>query len=74
MLKELLSIASANQLGAAIAVKIKFMIVAGMFEYNTKILDCVKYSTWQESVPRRDEKTRTQQRQLLSRDAECASL
>lgn len=47
LLKELYSIAEANNLGYAMSVKIGFNIVAAIFDYNPNIATCMKPDMWE---------------------------
>jgi len=46
LLRELYSIAEANNLGDAMAVKITFNIVAAIYDYNPNIATCMRSETW----------------------------
>lgn len=46
LLHELQSIADTHNLGAAVAVKIKFSIVSSIFDYNPKVSDAMKPEYW----------------------------
>ena len=47
LLKELYSIAEANNLGYAMSVKIGFNIVAAIYDYNPNIATCMKTEMWE---------------------------
>jgi translation initiation factor 3 subunit C len=47
MLHELQTAAEANNLGVGVAVKIKFSIIAAIFDYNPKICDAMKPEHWE---------------------------
>ena len=51
LLTELYNISEQNQLGMGMAIKIKFAIVAGMFDYNLKISEAMKPDHWEMCVP-----------------------
>ena len=46
-MKELSNIAASKNFGAAIAAKVLSGVIAGIFDYNPKIIDCMVYSAWQ---------------------------
>jgi len=46
LLTELASIGQENQLGAGIHIKIKFAIIAALFDYNPKLSDAMKPESW----------------------------
>lgn len=46
LLHELQRVAEEHQLGAAIAVKIKFAIISSIFDYNPKVSDAMKPEYW----------------------------
>ena len=48
MLKQLRQISEENQLGVAMSVRILFDLISGLFDYNTKMLDCMKPEPWKE--------------------------
>ncbi|KAK3595722.1 hypothetical protein CHS0354_025344 [Potamilus streckersoni] len=47
LLKELLTIAETNNLGAGIAIKVRFNIVAAIFDYNSNIATCMRPEMWE---------------------------
>ena len=47
MLHELQTAAEANNLGVGVAVKIKYSIIAAIFDYNPKICDAMKSEHWE---------------------------
>ena len=47
MLHELQNVSEANNLGVGIAVKLKFSIIAAIFDYNPKICDAMKPEHWE---------------------------
>ena len=47
LLKELLSISEANNLGPGMSVKIKFNILAAIFDYNPNIATCMRNEMWE---------------------------
>ena len=47
LLKELLSISEANNLGHGISVKIGFNIVAAIYDYNPNIATCMRNAMWE---------------------------
>jgi translation initiation factor 3 subunit C len=47
LLKELYSIAEANNLGYAVSVKIGFNIVAAIYDYNPNIATCMRSEMWE---------------------------
>ena len=46
LLSELLTISNDNGLGPGMAIKIKFAIIAALFDYNPKLLDTKKLDSW----------------------------
>lgn len=48
LLKQLRQISEENNLGVALTVRILFDLIAGLFDYNTKMLDCMKQDPWRE--------------------------
>ncbi|XP_011311868.1 eukaryotic translation initiation factor 3 subunit C [Fopius arisanus] len=52
LLHELQSIAETHNLGAAVAVKIKFSIVSSIFDYNPKVSDAMKPEYWTKLLER----------------------
>ncbi|KAJ8882116.1 hypothetical protein PR048_018604 [Dryococelus australis] len=46
LFNELLNIAEANNLGIAVAIKIKLAIISSLFDYNPKVLDAMKPEHW----------------------------
>lgn len=46
LLHELQAVAEQHQLGAAVAVKIKFAIISSIFDYNPKVSDAMKPEHW----------------------------
>lgn len=52
LLHELQSIAETHNLGAAVAVKIKFSIVSSIFDYNPKVSDAMKPEYWSKLLER----------------------
>ena len=46
MLHELQNVAEAANLGVGVAVKVKFSIIAAIFDYNPKICDAMKPEHW----------------------------
>uniref|UniRef100_H2Z1Q7 Eukaryotic translation initiation factor 3 subunit C n=1 Tax=Ciona savignyi TaxID=51511 RepID=H2Z1Q7_CIOSA len=48
MLKQLRQVAEDNNLGIAMSVRLTFDIIAALFDYNSKILDCMKAEPWGE--------------------------
>uniref|UniRef100_UPI000EF4CF26 eukaryotic translation initiation factor 3 subunit C n=1 Tax=Ciona intestinalis TaxID=7719 RepID=UPI000EF4CF26 len=48
LLKQLRQIAEENNLGIALTVRLTFDIIASLFDYNSKILDCMKSEPWAE--------------------------
>jgi len=51
LLTELYKISEDNNLGVGIALKIKFAIVAAIFDYNPKISEAMKPEHWEQCVP-----------------------
>lgn len=49
-LQELFRIADENKLGTGILVKILFSIISALFELNTRISDCMDYSSWSKTL------------------------
>ena len=47
LLKELLSISEANNLGNAMSLKICFNITAAIFDYNPNIATCMRPEMWE---------------------------
>ena len=47
LLKELLSISEANNLGPGMSLKIKFNIVAAIYDYNPNIATCMRGEMWE---------------------------
>jgi len=50
LLKQLRQVGEDNNLGPAMTVRITFDLVSAFFDYNTKILDCMKSEPWNEVV------------------------
>ena len=50
MLHELSNISEANNLGVGITVKMKYAIIAAIFDYNPKICDAMKAEHWDKLV------------------------
>lgn len=50
LLKELLSISEANNLGPALSVKINFNIMAAIFDYNPNIATCMRAEMWDQCI------------------------
>ena len=48
MLKQLRQISEENNLGVALSLRILFDLISGLFDYNTKMLDCMKQEPWRE--------------------------
>lgn len=46
LLHELQTVADAHNLGPAVTIKIKFAIVAAIFDYNPKVSDAMKPEFW----------------------------
>lgn len=46
LLHELLIVSEQHNLGAAVAIKIKFAIVSSIFDYNPKVSDAMKPEYW----------------------------
>nr|CAB3241738.1 eukaryotic translation initiation factor 3 subunit C [Phallusia mammillata] len=46
LLKQLRQVAEDNDLGPAMAIRITFDLVSAYFDYNSKILDCMKSEPW----------------------------
>jgi len=51
LLTELFNISEKNELGVGMAIKIKFAIVSGLFDYNMKISEAMKPDHWETCVP-----------------------
>jgi len=51
LLTELYKISEENNLGAGIALKIKFAITAAIFDYNPKISEAMKPEHWEQCLP-----------------------
>jgi translation initiation factor 3 subunit C len=50
LLSELLTIINDHGLGPSMATKIKFAIVAALFDYNPKLLDAMKLDSWEKCM------------------------
>ncbi|XP_076800416.1 eukaryotic translation initiation factor 3 subunit C-like [Clavelina lepadiformis] len=46
LLKQLRQVAEDNKLGIAMTIRLTFDLIAGLFDYNSKILDCMKPEPW----------------------------
>merc|ERR1712136_391012 len=55
LLKKLCAVADENNLGDGIKIRITFDIIAAYFDYNSKILDCMKSEPWNEVMKFVDE-------------------
>ena len=47
LLNELLTISNDHGLGPGMAIKIKFAIIAALFDYNPKLSDAMKPDSWE---------------------------
>jgi len=47
LLKELMTIGETNNLGSAITVKIRFNIMAAIYDYNPNIATCMRSEMWE---------------------------
>lgn len=52
LLRELLTVSEAHNLGAAVAAKLKAAIAAAYFDYNSKVSDSMKPEHWNKCVNR----------------------
>jgi len=50
LLNELATIGQDNQLGAGIHIKIKFAVIAALFDYNPKLSDAMKPDSWEKCM------------------------
>ena len=50
LLNELAGIGQANELGSGIHIKIKFAIIAALFDYNPKLSDAMKPDSWEKCM------------------------
>merc|ERR1719383_262039 len=50
LLNELYDISNLHNLGAGMAVKIKFAIIAALFDYNPKLTDAMKPDSWEKCI------------------------
>ena len=55
LLKQLRQISEENNLGVAMSIRILFDIISGLFDYNSKMLDCMKTEPWREVTAYVDE-------------------
>ena len=55
MLKQLRQISEENNLGIAMSIRVLFDLIAGLFDYNAKLLDCMKPEPWKEVTAYVDE-------------------
>ena len=55
LLKQLRQISEENNLGVAMTIRILFDIISGLFDYNAKMLDCMKPEPWREVTSYVDE-------------------